>query len=132
MSVRRLRRGVLGLIVAAPVVVGAVVLGAASAGAQEYVYEPAPQSDLNRIYRVNRLTGEVGACQYGIRDGSIGVTLCYPAGEGAAAQTEPGEYGLVASNHEREGGIFRVNRRTGEMSVCYVLGESVVCTPPAR
>ncbi len=51
-------------------------------------------------------------------------------GEGAGSQT-PGEYGLVASRHEREGGVFRVNYRTGEMSICYVFEEKVVCTPQA-
>ena len=56
------------------------------------------------------------------------MTLCFGAGEGAGAQT-PGEYGLVASRHEREGGVFRVNYRTGDMSICYVFDEKVVCTP---
>ncbi len=47
----------------------------------------------------------------------------------AAGPQTPGEYGLVASRHEREGGVFRVNYRTGEMSICYVFEEKVVCTP---
>jgi hypothetical protein len=102
------------------------------AGAQEYNFMPAPQIDLNRIYRVNRLTGEMGACQYAVKDGSMGMALCYPAGEGGGPQPVPGDYELMRSNHEREGGIFRVNTRTGEVSVCYVLTERVVCTPQAR
>ena len=56
------------------------------------------------------------------------MTLCFGAGEGAGPQM-PGEYGLVASRHEREGGVFRVNFRTGDMSICYVFDERVVCTP---
>ena len=28
--------------------------------------------------------------------------------------------------------MFRVNYRTGEMSICYVFDEKVVCTPPER
>lgn len=88
----------------------------------------APQTDLNRIYRVDKYTGEVSSCQYGLQEGSVGVTLCFGAGEGAGPQP-PGEYGLVASRHEREGGVFRVNLRTGEMSVCYVFDEKAVCTP---
>ena len=87
--------------------------------------------DLNRIYRVDRITGEVSSCQYGLHESSVGVTLCFGPGEGAAAQP-PAEYGLVASRHEREGGVFRVNYRTGEMSICYVFEEKVVCTPPDR
>jgi hypothetical protein len=101
----------------------------AFAGSFDFV--PAPQTDLNRIYRVDRITGEVSSCQYGLHESSVGVTLCFGPGEGAAAQP-PAEYGLVASRHEREGGVFRVNYRTGEMSICYVFEEKVVCTPPDR
>jgi hypothetical protein len=101
--------------------------------ADEYIFKAAPQVDINRIYRVNRLTGEVGVCQYGLKENSVGVTLCYATGEGAGAQSEPGDYDLVPSSHQKEGGIFRVNRRTGDMSVCYVLPpDTVVCTPSAR
>ncbi|MDJ1159828.1 hypothetical protein QNA08_16535 [Chelatococcus sp. SYSU_G07232] len=109
----------------------ATLVCAAPAAASQYDFVPAPQIDLNRIYRIDRVTGEVGACQYGLKDGTIGVTFCFPVGEGAGKQ-EPGEYGLVPSKHAREAGVFRVNYRTGEMSVCYVLnGEVVVCTPQA-
>ncbi|NBJ11560.1 hypothetical protein [Microvirga arsenatis] len=100
----------------------------ASALAASYDFVPAPQTDLNRIYRIDRITGEVSSCQYGLQEGTIGVTLCFSAGEGAGPQA-PGEYGLVASRHEREGGVFRVNYRTGQMSICYVFDERVVCTP---
>jgi hypothetical protein len=105
-----------------------VVAGEAAAASFDFV--PAPQTDLNRIYRIDRVTGEVISCQYGLQEASVGVTLCFGAGEGAGAQP-PGEYGLVASRHEREGGVFRVNFRTGEMSICYVFEEKVVCTPQA-
>jgi hypothetical protein len=98
--------------------------------AANYEFLAAPETDLNRVYRLDRATGEIGACQYGLRD-PVGVTLCYPPGEGATAQ-QPSEYGLIASRHEREGGVFRVDLRTGMMSICYVLNDSVVCTPPAK
>jgi len=109
----------------------ACALGATAARAGNYDFAPAPQVDLNRIYRVERVTGEMGACQYGLKEGSVGVTLCYGPGEGGGAQT-PGDYRLVTSRHEREGGVFRINDRTGEMSICYVFNEKVVCTPQAR
>ncbi len=96
--------------------------------AAPYDFVPAPQTDLNRIYRIDRITGEVSSCQYGLQEGTVGATLCFAAGEGAGAQA-PGEYGLVSSRHEREGGVFRVNYRTGDMSICYVFDERVVCTP---
>lgn len=105
--------------------------GAQTATANPFDFLAAPQTDLNRIYRVDRLTGEVAACQYGLKEGTVGVTLCYPSGEGATAQPA-GDFGLVSSRHEREGGVFRVNRRSGEMSICYVFDDKVVCTPPAK
>jgi len=105
-----------------------VLAATAGVSAAPYDFVPAPQTDLNRVYRIDRITGEVSSCQYGLQEGTVGVTLCFGGGEGAGAQP-PGEYGLVASRHEREGGVFRVNYRTGEMSVCYVFDEKVVCTP---
>jgi hypothetical protein len=99
--------------------------------AANYEFLAAPETDLNRVYRLDRATGEIGACQYGLKENSIGVTLCYPPGEGATAQ-QPSEYGLIASRHEREGGVFRVDLRTGTMSICYVLNDAVVCTPQAK
>ena len=105
---------------------------AAPARAATFEFLAAPETDLNRVYRLDRATGEIGACQYGLQEGStVGVTLCYAPGEGAKAQA-PSEYALVASRHEREGGVFRVDLRTGAMSICYVLNEAVVCTPPGK
>src|SRR3954454_895847 len=121
-------RGKFGIKVA----MGLACVLAATAGvsAAPYDFVPAPQTDLNRVYRIDRITGEVSSCQYGLQEGTVGVTLCFGGGGGAGAQP-PAEYGLVASRHEREGGVFRVNYRTGEMSVCYVYDEKVVCTPQA-
>src|SRR3954470_8535148 len=108
-----------------------VLAATAGASAAPYDFVPAPQTDLNRVYRIDRITGEGSSCQYGLQEGTVGVTLCFGGGEGAGAQP-PGEYGLVASRHEREGGVFRVNYRTGEMSVCYVFDEKVVWRPQTR
>jgi hypothetical protein len=110
----------------------ALALGLLSgpAFAASYDFVPAPQTDLNRMYRIDKATGEVVSCQYYLQEGTIGVTLCFGPGEGAGAQPA-GEYGLVPSRHTKEAGVFRVNYRTGEMSVCYVLEDKVVCTPQA-
>lgn len=99
--------------------------------ASDFAFLAAPQTDLNRMYRVDRASGEMGSCQYAVKQGSVGVTLCFPPGEGAGPQ-DLGEYELVTSNHGGEAGVYRVDRRTGRMSICYVLGEQVVCTPQAR
>lgn len=106
-----------------------MISSAAFAQSPQFQFTPAPQLDLNRIYRIDRITGEVGACQYGLKEGSVGVTLCFNSGEGATAQAQS-DYALIASRHEREGGVFRVDQRTGAMSICYVFDDSVVCTAP--
>jgi hypothetical protein len=118
-------------LLARPALLAGLLAASGPAFAGQFDFVPSPQTDLNRIYRVDRVTGEVGACQYGQKEGTFGVTLCFPAGEGAGKQ-EPSEYGLVASRHEREGGVFRVDMRTGAMSICYVFDERVVCTPPEK
>ncbi|HUB63533.1 MAG TPA: hypothetical protein VL996_03670 [Methylocella sp.] len=119
----------MGLLVSAALALLAAARGALAAN---YEFLAAPETDLNRVYRLDRTTGEIGACQYGLKDSStVGVTLCYPAGEGAGPQT-PSEYSLVASHHQGEGGVFRVDLRTGMMSICYVLNDAVVCTAQAK
>lgn len=117
--------------VAVALTAAAGLLAPLAASANNFEFLAAPEIELNIIYRVDKLSGEVGACQYGDKEGAIGVTLCYPPGQGAGAQT-PSAYALVSSRHEREAGVFRVDLRTGAMSVCYVLKQEVVCTPPAR
>lgn len=103
------------------------------AWAENYSFVPAPHNALNRVYRIDRLNGEVVACNFAVADDKPqGLTLCYPAGEGAKPGA-PGDYALVASSHREEAGIYRVDRRAGTISVCYVREESeVVCTPPAK
>jgi len=103
------------------------------ARAGNYEFLAAPQTDLNRVFRLDKTSGEVGACQYGLKEGSpTGVTLCYPPGDGARAGSSS-EYALVASRHTGEGGVFRVDLRSGMMSICFVLNDSaVVCTPQAK
>lgn len=117
-----------------PLVALALFGGLALAGtaqAAPFDFAPAPQTDLNRVYRVDKATGEVAACQFQLKEGGVGVTVCFPPGEGAGAQA-PSDYTLMPSRHEREGGIFRVNIRTGEMSICYVFDDKTVCTPQAK
>lgn len=114
----------------------ALVLPSGAALAQSFEFVPAPHQGLNRIYRVNRQSGEVGACQFGMKDGGVGVTICYPAGEGAKGTqpgATPGDFGLIASRHLSEAGVYRVDRQSGEMSVCYVQNDrEVVCTPAVK
>ena len=112
-----------------PVAVAAILAGwpdVLAAGASNFDFLAAPQINLSLVYRLDKLTGDVIACQYGhnpgktdIEPGAFGVTVCYRSGEGAAKQ-EPGEYGLIATRHEQEGGVFRVDYRSGSLSICYL------------
>ena len=111
----------------------AVAMSCPARAAGNFDFLSSPENDLNRIYRLDKSTGEVGACQYGIKEGAstVGVTLCYQPGQGAGPQGAS-DYALVASHHQQESGVWRVDLRTGMMSICYVLSEAVVCTPPGK
>lgn len=107
------------------------------AEANTFQFLAPPQSDLNRIYKINRITGEVGACQFGLDQTTpkgqpnFGVTLCYAEGPGAGAQS-PSDYHLVGSHDAADGGVFRVDLSTGAISVCYVIEDKVVCTAAVK
>ena len=118
--------------VAAAALLASTFSTVAASAAGNYDFLAAPQIDLNRVFRLDKATGELAACQFGLKEGApVGITLCYPPGQGAGQQGSS-DYALVASRHEGEGGVFRVDLRTGTMSICYVLNETVVCTPPAK
>ncbi|ABS68449.1 hypothetical protein Xaut_3220 [Xanthobacter versatilis] len=119
---------------------GALAQPAAPAqGAYEFAAPPSAQA--NRVYGLNRQTGEMNVCQFERPEGSaVGITHCFAQGEGAGPQ-KAGSYALAPTHYEGETGIFRVNRDTGEMSICYVretarpqggADSSLVCTPAAR
>ena len=123
--------------------------GAAAEG--RFAFLPSPQINFSLLYRLDRLTGDVIACQFAktpgkseVGPGAYGVTVCYRGGDGAVNQP-PGDYDLVSSHNEQEGGVFRVDRRSGAMSVCYlyfqrekqgeretVSDQYVVCTTPSK
>jgi hypothetical protein len=102
-----------------------------SEDSQGYEFAAPPSTNADVMYRVDRATGEVGACVFSAKGPTIGSTICFPAGDGAGPQPR-GDYGLISSNLATANGLFRVNRQTGEISVCYVLNERVVCTAPLR
>ena len=128
-----------------------VDMASALARAGQYEFLAAPQINLSLVYRLDKLTGEIIACQYGhnpgkadIEPGAFGITVCYRSGEGAGKQ-DPGEYGLIATRHEQEGGVFRVDYRSGSLSICYlyfqkekqgereiIVDQYVVCTQSAK
>lgn len=89
------------------------------------------------LWRVDTLSGEVGMCTFEkSRRSASGVMSCLKPGSGASIQKQPGPYKLVPSNREDAKGVFRVNQRTGTMSLCYDVddrkGHRIVCTEPNR
>ena len=116
-----------------------------------FAFLPSPQINFSLLYRLDRLTGDVIACQFAktpgksdVGPGAYGVTACYRGGEGAVNQP-PGDYDLTSSRNEQEGGVFRIDRRSGSISVCYlyfqrekqgeretVSDQYVVCTTPSK
>jgi hypothetical protein len=124
---------------------------ASALASSQYEFLAAPQINLSLVYRLDKLTGDVIACQYAhnpgkpdVEPGAYGVTACYRGGDGASKQ-EPGDYGLIATRHEQEGGVFRVDYRSGALSICYlyfqrekqgdrevVVDQYVVCTAPYK
>lgn len=112
-----LGRGLVGLAVAGGLVIAAAPVQAADGA---YDFAAPPSAEANRVYSVNRKTGEMSACQFERPDASaVGVTRCFQQGEGAGPQ-KAGAYALVPTRYAGETGIFRVNIETGEMSICYV------------
>lgn len=89
-----------------------------------------PSNETNRIYRVNIFTGEMGVCWYS-RRGNVDLTECLSPGPGAGAQT-PGLYTLVSTNMKTERGVFRLNLISGQVSMCWVKGDVLTCTPQSR
>lgn len=141
-----LRRGAacLGRRVAAGVILTGLAATAAAAQAQPaagYDFAAPPSAQANRVYGVNRQTGEMNACQFERPEGNaVGITRCFTQGDGAGPQ-KAGSYALVPTHYEGETGVFRVNRDTGEMSICYVretirpngaVDSTLLCTPAVR
>src|SRR5579871_76456 len=70
---------------------GACALTTARADNFEFLASPGTNS--NTMYRVNQVTGEMGACQFK-PGGSVGMTSCFKTGEGTGSsekgQLSPG------------------------------------------
>lgn len=130
-----------GGLLAAAFLLGGVIGAAAQEAKPGYDFGVPPSNQANRVFSVNRATGEMSACQFERPDSAlVGITRCFARGEGAGAQ-KSGSYRLVATNFAGETGIFRVNADTGDMSICYVRDvpkagggtePAILCTPAAK
>jgi hypothetical protein len=94
----------------------------------DYLFSTPRAKEQNRVYWLDRYTGTIGACEYQPKGTPLGSMNCLPPGDNAKGLPS-GDYDLMPSNWDSEWGIFRVNRTTGEVSLCFVRDERVVCTP---
>lgn len=107
--------------------------GSLAAEDPKFTFLSPPNEDLLRLYWLNNKTGQLGACDYAASKdkAQIGSTKCWPQGQGAGPLGS-GRYDLKASNHKKEGSVFRVNVDTGHISICWVRDGKAVCTAPAH
>ncbi|MGE0239163.1 MAG: hypothetical protein AB7F09_25155 [Parvibaculaceae bacterium] len=106
-----------------------LVAGVKFAGAGEALYEfETPTSpETNAIYRLNTATGEVNFCYWAKVEGkTIGKTVCDPAGENAGPQ-KPGIYGLKRSPFKTETAVYRVDKISGKLWLCFSESGKTVC-----
>ena len=84
-----------------------------------YEFEIPNSPEINAIYRLNTATGEVNMCYWAKVEGKpIGKTICDSAGENAGPQ-KPGVYGLMRSPYKTETGVYRVDKISGKVWLCF-------------
>lgn len=138
----RMRAGALGLLAALALAPAAQAQQPQPAPLGNFSFAAPPSDKANRVYSVNRQTGEMNACQFERPDtAQVGLTRCFAKGDGAGPQPN-GAYLLVSTGFAGETGVFRVNANTGEMSICYVRDvpkaggggnePKILCTPQGK
>ncbi|MGE0612724.1 MAG: hypothetical protein AB7O70_10300 [Hyphomicrobiales bacterium] len=133
MSNSRIMTGCIALAAASGFIFLAAAPLPALADDDKYEFKSPPSIKGNAMWRVEVATGAMGYCYFDKPEGDpIGRLSCPAPGEGAGPQAEPGPYELEASHYDTELSIFRVNGRTGTMSLCYGTNNSIVCTPAVR
>lgn len=101
--------------------------GGAQAAEALYEFETPSSPETNSIYRLNIATGEVNHCYWAKVEGkTIGKTQCDPAGENAGPQ-KPGVYGLKRSPYKTETGVYRLDKISGKVWLCFPDSGKTVC-----
>jgi hypothetical protein len=107
----------------------AFILPAANATAGEGLFEfEIPNSpEANSIYRLNSATGEINVCYWAKVEGkTVGKIQCDPAGENAGPQ-RPGVYGVKRSPYKTETGVYRFDKLSGKVWLCFSENSKTVC-----
>ena len=99
----------------------------AGAGEALYEFETPTSPETNAIYRLNTATGEINFCYWAKVEGkTIGRTACDPAGENAGPQ-KPGIYGLKKSPFKTETAVYRIDKISGKLWLCFSDAGKTVC-----
>lgn len=115
--------GSLGLTVLAAGMTVGLGFGTAIADEGAYHFSPSGHTDRLNLFRVHRTTGAVDLCDWkaaGEGEPAAGTISCSKQGPGAQAQAD-GDYVLVPAVDQDSNTIFRVNRATGSVALCYVI-----------
>jgi hypothetical protein len=113
----------------AALALAALAFPAATAGAGEGLFEfEIPNSpEANSIFRLNSATGEINVCYWAKVEGKpIGKIQCDPAGENAGPQ-RPGVYGILKSPYKTETGVYRFDKLSGKVWLCFSDSGKTVC-----
>ena len=101
--------------------------GSAMAGEGLFEFEIPNSPEANSIYRLNSATGEINVCYWAKVEGKpIGKIQCDPAGENAGPQ-RPGVYGVLKSPYKTETGVYRFDKLTGKVWLCFSDSGKTVC-----
>ncbi len=105
----------------AAIALAAFLYPAANAVAGEGLFEfeiPTTQES-SYLYRLNAATGEINVCYWAKVEGKpIGKIQCDPSGENAGPQ-RPGVYGLLRSPFKTENGVYRFDKLSGKVWLCF-------------
>ena len=116
---------------------GCWALAPALAQNSTFEFKVATTKGANALWRVDRLSGEVGMCYFEqARRKRIGALKCTTRGPGAGVQNEPVPFGLCPAVFDDESAVYRINLRIGSASLCYDIkrkdGHQVICTESNR
>ena len=113
----------------AALAVAGMTFQTAGAGARDGLFDfEIPNSpEANQIYRLNTSTGEINVCYWAKVEGNnIGKIECASAGQNAGPQ-RPGVYGVLKSPYKTETGVYRFDKLSGKIWLCFLEGGKTVC-----
>lgn len=104
------------------------VLQASHAAAEGlFEFETPNSPEANSIYRLNTATGEISVCYWAKVEGkTLGKIQCDPSGQNAGPQ-RPSLYGVKKSPYKTETGVYRFDKLSGKVWLCFPEQGKTVC-----